>query len=91
MGGDGPRPLETGKTLTLPILIIQDPGDPVTQMPYSQELAAGNANITYHVLPEPASDHPALANAGGWGSHGKAVLLEKEEVMAQIDSFLASL
>ncbi len=91
LGGDGPRPLETGKTLTLPILIIQDPGDPVTQMPYSQELAAGNANITYHVLPEPASDHPALANAGGWGSHGKAVLLEKEEVMAQIDSFLASL
>ncbi len=91
LGGEGPRPLETAKTLTLPILIIQDPSDPVTQMPYSQELAAANANITYHVMPTPASDHPALADAGGWGSHGKAVLLGKAEVMTQIDSFLASL
>lgn len=91
LGGEGPRPLETAKTLSLPILIIQDPGDPVTLMTYSEELATNKDNITYHVLPDPASDHPALADAGGWGSHGKAVLLEKEEVMAQIDSFLASL
>ncbi len=91
LGGDGPRPLETGKTLSLPILIIQDPGDPVTQKSYSEELAANNSNITYHVLPLPPSDHPVLMDAGGWGSHGKAVLLEKEEVMNQVDQFLASL
>ncbi|MCE7999220.1 MAG: alpha/beta fold hydrolase [Rhodobiaceae bacterium] len=91
LGGDGPRPLETGKALSLPILLIQDPGDPVTQMSYSQELADGNTNITYHVLPSPPADHPVLTNAGGWGSHGKAVLLEQQEVMDQIDQFLASL
>lgn len=91
LGGDGPRPLETGKDLSLPILIIQDPEDPVTQSLYSQELASDNANITYHVMPTPASDHPALADAGGWGSHGKAVLLDKQEVMDQVDQFLASL
>ncbi len=91
LGGDGPRPLETGKTLSLPILIIQDPADPVTLMTYSQELATDKANITLHVLAHPSADHPALVNAGGWGSHGKAVLLEREEVMNQIDQFLASL
>ncbi len=91
LGGDGPRPLETGKDLALPILIIQDPGDPVTQMNYSQDLAASNTNITYHLLPLPPADHPALIDAGGWGSHGKAVLLEKTEVMNQLDQFLASL
>mgnify|MGYP003654488420 FL=1 len=91
LGGDGPRPLETGKELSLPILIIQDPDDPVTQMRYSEELAAGNANIAYHLLPSPPADHPALTDAGGWGSHGKAILLDKQEVMKQIDQFLASL
>ncbi len=91
LSGDGPRPLETGKGLSLPVLIIQDPGDPVTQKRYSEELAANNANITYHVLPQPPSDHPVLIDAGGWGSHGKAVLLNQEEVMNQVDQFLASL
>eukprot|EP00439_Symbiodinium_sp_Y106_P087804 s1_g340.t1 len=91
LGGDGPRPLETGKTLSLPILIIQDPGDPVTLKTYSEELAANKPNITYHVLPSPPSDHPILIDAGGWGSHGKAVLLDKDEVMDQVDRFLASL
>lgn len=91
LGGDGPRPLETGKSLSLPILIVQDAGDPVTQKSYSEELSANNTNITYHVLPSPSLDHPVLIDAGGWGSHGKAVLLNKAEVMDQVDQFLASL
>ncbi len=91
LGGDGPRPLETGKDLSLPILIIQDPDDPVTRKSYSDQLAATNANVTYHVLPSPPADHPVLIDAGGWGSHGKAVLLDKEEVMNQVEQFLASL
>jgi hypothetical protein len=89
--GFDPRPLETAQTLTLPILILQDPDDPVTQMPYSQELASGKPNITYHVMPVPPADHPALAERGGWGSHGIAIPFFKEEVMSQMDSFLASL
>ncbi len=91
LGGDGPRPLETGKALSLPMLILQDPEDPVTRISYSRELARDRPNITYHVMPSPPADHPALANEGGWGTHGKAVLLFKEEAMDQIDTFLASL
>jgi len=91
LGGDGPRPLETGKALSLPVLILQDPEDPVTQIAYSREMATGMPNIIYHVMPTPTADHPALADAGGWGTHGKAVLLFKEEVMQQVDTFLASL
>ncbi len=65
LNGFDPRPMETAKTLTLPILILQDPDDPVTQMPHSQELASGKQNITYHVMPVPPVDHPALAERGG--------------------------
>jgi len=91
LGAAGPRPLETGRTLALPVLILQDPEDPVTQIAYSREMATGMPNVTYHVMPSPPADHPALTNAGGWGTHGKAVLLYKDEVMDQIDTFLASL
>jgi uncharacterized protein len=91
LAGDGPSPLETGKTLALPILILQDPDDQVTQMVYSRELATDMSNITYHVMPSPPADHPVLVEAEGWGTHGAAIRLFKAEVMQQIDTFLASL
>jgi uncharacterized protein len=91
LGTEGAEPLKSGKSVTVPMLIVQDPQDPVTLARYSQELAQGRSNITYHLMPTPAAGHPVLADAGGWGSHGAAFLLDPVEVLAQIDSFLAAL
>jgi len=91
LGGNAQNIIETGRTLTLPILIVQDPQDPVTLAAYSQELANGRSNITYHLMPTPPADHPVLADAGGWGSHGAAFRLDPEDVLKQVDAFLAAL
>ena len=87
----GPEPLETGATLTLPILLLQDPGDPVTRAEFAAALARANAHVTYHLLPAVSPDDPGIADSGGWGSHASAFRLHPEETLTQITRFLSSL
>ncbi len=91
LGGESTDLLKTAKALSVPVLIVQDPDDPVTLARYSQELADAMPNIIYHLMPTPPANHPVLADAGGWGSHGAAFRLDPNHVMKQIDSFLAAL
>lgn len=91
LGGEGSGALETAKSLTLPILLIQDPGDPVTQARFSAEVSAANDNIVYHLVPDAPANHPAIIESGGWGSHGAAYRVHKAEVLDKIDRFLGAL
>lgn len=87
---DGPRPLDVAATLSLPVLIIQDPEDPVTQARFAHELAALNPNLDLHLVPPAPAGHPYMADAGPWGSHAAANQLFPDEVTAEFLRFLAA-
>ncbi len=77
--------------LALPILLIQDPLDPVTLAVHARELAARNPRVRLWEAPPVANDHPELAFKGRWGSHVAAFHLYPEETVTTIMSFLAGL
>ena len=81
--------LERAKVLQLPILLMQDPDDPVTRLPFARELAAANPNVTLWVAPTVASNEPRLAWKGRWGSHVAAFQIFPEPMLAQITRFIA--
>jgi len=55
--------------LTLPTLLIQDPTDPITRLPFAQALAETNPAIELAVAPVTAAEDQCLAGKGRWGSH----------------------
>lgn len=89
--GRGPTPLETGASLRLPILLIQDPDDPVTRARFAAALARANPNVVHHVMPPAAPDHPVMRESGAWGSHAAAFRIHPEETLAQVTQFLDAL
>jgi len=84
----GRRPLDVGKTLTLPVLLVQDPLDPVTRAEFASELAATNPNVRLWLAPAVANDHPELAWKKRWGSHVAAFAMFPDEVLAQLLDFI---
>ena len=80
--------LQKAARLELPILLIQDPDDPVTRAVYARELAERNQQVTLWEAPAVADDHPGIAWKEDWGSHVAAFALYPEQTMAQIDRFL---
>ena len=56
-------------SLNIPILLIQDPDDPVAIARFSRNAAATNSKIRYWEAPKVSRKHPALREHGGWGSH----------------------
>ncbi|MBV1885858.1 MAG: alpha/beta fold hydrolase [Parvibaculaceae bacterium] len=82
--------IELGKTLTTPILIIQDEDDPVTLAKFSQELADANDNVSMIVIPTPELPNALLTENGGWATHGAAYELYPTEFIAHLTTFLAS-
>ncbi len=86
-GGDE-QALARAATLDLPILAIQDPGDPVTRARYSRELAQRNPRVTLWTAPAIDPQHPDLAWKERWGSHVSAFLFYPRETMAQILEFI---
>lgn len=87
-GGDSSTPLEVASSLKLPILLIQDPDDPITRAEFAAELAKRNAQVTYHLLPPAPLDHPAVVDSEGWGSHASGYRVHPRETLDQIESFL---
>jgi len=75
--------------LELPMLLIQDPTDPVTQAIYARQLAQENANVTFWMAPETPADHPDIAWRERWGSHVAAYALYPGETLAQIMGFIS--
>lgn len=87
--GPGAQAWDAALTLELPVLAIQDPGDPVTTAGPMRALAARNANISLWLAPEVAPDDPRLADKGRWGSHVAAFHLFPEQTIGRITDFMA--
>ncbi len=76
--------------LRQPILLIQDPGDPVTRAVYARELAAENPAIQYWEAPPVSREAaPELEWRGRWGSHVTGYILFPDLVLEQIFAFMA--
>ena len=88
--GDDEQALARAVTLDLPILAIQDPGDPVTRAHYSRELAQRNPRVTLWVAPAIDPQHPDLAWKERWGSHVSAFTFYPQETVTQILAFMTS-
>ncbi len=74
--------------LTLPILLMQDPDDPVTVAQYAHTLAEGNNNVTLWMAPPVDTRHPDLAWKAGWGSHVAAFHMFPEQAVDAIVQFM---
>ena len=62
-------PLNLGKALTPPMLLMQDWDDPVTRSPYAAELAASNPQVTLRKVPPVDINDTCLDGKEAWGSH----------------------
>jgi pimeloyl-ACP methyl ester carboxylesterase len=80
--------LERAAALAIPILAIQDPGDPVTRADFSRELARRNPHVTLWQAPAIDPAHPDLAWKARWGSHVSAFEFHPRETVAQILAFI---
>lgn len=82
--------LDTAGALDLPVLLIQDPGDPVTRAEFASELARANPRVTLELVPSAAADHPVIVESGPWGSHAGAFRLDPQGTMQRIERFVAT-
>lgn len=62
-------PLNLAKSLTLPILLMQDWDDPVTRSPFAERLHRSNANVVLRRVPYVDIEAPCLDGKEAWGSH----------------------
>ena len=83
--------LATGATLDVPILLIQDPDDPVTTVQFARDLAARNTNVRLWEAPTIDAHHADIAWKGRWGSHVAAFDIHPEQTIAELMSFIHSL
>lgn len=88
-GGDE-QALARAIALDIPILAIQDPGDPVTRAQFSRELAQRNPRVTLWEAPAIDPAHPDLAWKERWGSHVSAFTFHPRETAAQIVAFIGA-
>lgn len=77
--------------LDLPILVMQDPLDPVNRMPYSEQLARANPLATLWLAPVIENDDPAVSWKERWGSHVAAFAVYPDETAQRIMRFISSL
>lgn len=87
--GQGEQAFDLAQTLQLPILALQDPGDPVTPAGPMQALADLNPNITLWLAPDVDPSDPRLADMGRWGTHVAAFHLFPEQTIAEIAGFIS--
>ncbi|MEH6610630.1 MAG: alpha/beta fold hydrolase [Halioglobus sp.] len=88
-GGSDALELATG--LELPILIIQDPDDPVTVAGFARELASRNRHVSLWEAPPTDTKNAKIAGKGRWGSHVAAFHVHPDATLATIMSFIKSL
>jgi pimeloyl-ACP methyl ester carboxylesterase len=77
-------PLAAAKTLTLPILLIQDDRDPVCPPATAASLARANPHVTLWVSHDP----PKEGYNGGWGYHVAAYAVNPAGMQTQLTRFL---
>ena len=84
-------PLDAGQlaeSLEIPTLIIQDPTDPITRLPFAQALAEANAQIGLAVAPAIAADDACVSNKGRWGTHVAVYKCHEAWTVRQLSAFL---
>jgi hypothetical protein len=82
------QPLAVASDLDLPILLLQDPGDPVTHARYARKLASENRRVQLWEAAALDEEALRLAGTGRWGSHVAAFHLFPEQTLAQIRGFI---
>ena len=81
--------LNLASTLDIPVLLLQDPEDPVTLARYARELASRNDKvILWEAPPLDAAGQAKVAWKGRWGSHVAVFELYPELTMQQINTFV---
>lgn len=80
--------LSLARDLELPMLLIQDPDDPVTIAEHAQALARANDKVNLVLMPPVDSGHPELAWKARWGSHVAAFHMFPEETTGHIMAFM---
>lgn len=88
--GGQEQAFEKARELRLPILLIQDPDDPVTTAYHSKKLAAANSSVRLWMAPPVRRGDPGLEKRGRWGTHVMAFVAFPEETVAQVMSFVRS-
>jgi pimeloyl-ACP methyl ester carboxylesterase len=86
--GGEEQPLHLAAALDVPILVMQDPADPVTRAPYAESLAAQNSRAELWMAPAAQSNDARLAWKKRWGSHVAAFALYPTETIEQIINFM---
>lgn len=77
-----------GRSLSIPVLLIQDPDDPVTRLPFAGKLAAANPAVDLQIAPKIPEDDPCVAGKGRWGTHVAAFGCHPAWTLAQIRDFV---
>ncbi len=71
-----------------PILLIQDPDDPVTRLTFAQAAAATNSMIQLVTAAPVPQDTDCLRNKGRWGTHVAAFKCDSQWTMNAINKYL---
>ena len=80
--------LAKARLIDQPVLLIQDPDDPITRAPFARALAASNPAIILREAPKVAPDQPCVDFKGRWGSHVAAFLCSPQWFMTQINDYV---
>jgi len=81
-------PLNLAKSLTLPILLMQDWDDPVTRSPFAERLHRSNANVALRRVPKVDIEAPCLDGKEAWGSHVAAHPCHPEWTRETVSAFI---
>lgn len=80
--------LAVGLSLTAPVLIVQDPEDPITRLSYAQVLSVANPHMQLAVAPATPPDDRCIAGKGRWGSHVAAFSCHPDWFMTTVNAYL---
>lgn len=85
-----PSAFEVASQQTLPTLLLQDVGDPVTRLEHAEALRSIRKDIQYRTFEDPASDHWIYEKHGDWGTHVAAFYFEPDAFIQDIVNFIDS-
>lgn len=74
--------------LDLPMLLIQDPTDPITRLPFAEALAAGNSQVQLALAPMTPENADCLTGKGRWGAHVAAFNCHPEWTLSVLSNFI---
>lgn len=86
--GPGQLAGDVAAGLELPMLLMQDPDDPVTLAVHAQRLAQRNPAVDLWLAPAVGPTHSEIAGRGRWGTHVAAYALFPDQVLDRVMAFV---